>query len=553
MSNVTSIVRPLVRGMVQPITGSRSTTLVFILAGQSNMVGRADFDGGAGFPEGVLQYTRAGEIADPTTPLDHIDAIEGDMGPALQFAIDFRAANPHAELLLLPAAKGGSGFSSGEWRVGGSLYASLVARANALFAANPAFRLGGILWHQGEHDPGYAGYAADLDAMIAGLRSDISAAGESTPFLLGELAPDFVDADASRAALNDIILDTPNRVFHTAVASSRIPSRLTDVDGTHFDAASLRLLGSRYHEALPLAQAHAPSAPEAVSGLVATGSNMQVALSWSAPANGGKPITDYRVERSLDGSSWSVLDDGVLPTTGYVDAGLTNGTTYFYRVAAVNAVGTGPVSPVASATPDLGAVTILSTGFAGTTVSGTSHSFASMDFGPGGPVLVAGTSRGTPSGAITGISIGGQAATLLSRNEYFGNAIRFGFLANVPAGLADVVVTHSAAQSRTGIHLWVLGNANPAAAIVSNGTETTNSIDALADGAVLGVAVSINPPSNNVDWSGLDERREWTDYGDRFGSSSADRLFASDSSAHAVTIASDGNFKMTSLVSVPKA
>ncbi|RYH10971.1 sialate O-acetylesterase [Tropicimonas sp. IMCC6043] len=554
MSNVTSILRPLVRGMVQPISGARAATRVFILAGQSNMVGRADFDGGAGFPDGVLQYTRAGALEAPTTPLDHYDAQDGDMGLALQFAIGFRTANPDTDLVLLPAAMGGTGFSSGEWRIGGWLYASLVDRANALFAANPDFRLGGILWHQGEHDPGYAGYMADLDAMIAGLRNDILAASETTPFLLGELAPDFIDGAADRAALNDIILDSPNRLFHTAVVRSHLPSRLTDLgDDTHFDAASLRALGSRYLEALPVAQAHRPSAPDAVPGLTANAGNMQVSLSWTAPADGGLPITDYLIERSLDQVAWTVLDDGVSPVPGHVDTGLANGTTHFYRVSAVNAVGSGPVSPVAGATPEQGAVTIEATGFAGTTTDGSQHIFAGIDLGSGGAVVVAGTSRGTSSGAITGITIGGQAATLLSRNEYFSNAIRFGYLANAPSGLVDVVVTHDVSQSRTGMHLWCLGNADAASAVVSNGTETTNSIDALAEGAVLGVAISINPPSNNVDWTGLDERLEWTDYGDRFGSAAADRLFAVDAPGHAVTIASDGNYKMTSLISVPKA
>jgi serine protease AprX len=37
--------------------------------------------------------------------------------------------------------------------------------------------------------------------------------------------------------------------------------------------------------------------------------------------------------------------------TSYFDAGLTNGQTYFYKVAAVNVAGTGPQSNELSATP----------------------------------------------------------------------------------------------------------------------------------------------------------------------------------------------------------
>jgi fibronectin type 3 domain-containing protein len=104
-------------------------------------------------------------------------------------------------------------------------------------------------------------------------------------------------------------------------------------------------------EASATPQAVAPSAP---TGLVASGGNGQVTLSWVAPASdGGSAITGYNVYRgtTAGGESTTPLATGV-PGTTFTDASVTNGTTYYYTVAAVNAVGVSPHSAEASATPN---------------------------------------------------------------------------------------------------------------------------------------------------------------------------------------------------------
>jgi hypothetical protein len=93
--------------------------------------------------------------------------------------------------------------------------------------------------------------------------------------------------------------------------------------------------------------------PAQVGTVTATPSSTQVVLAWTAPADGGEAITDYVVEQSPNGTSgWAAASGGsVSASTGQTVTGLTNLTEYFYRVAAVNAIGTGAWSANVSAIP----------------------------------------------------------------------------------------------------------------------------------------------------------------------------------------------------------
>jgi hypothetical protein len=78
----------------------------------------------------------------------------------------------------------------------------------------------------------------------------------------------------------------------------------------------------------------------------------QVKLTWTTPPANGSAIRDYIIQWSIDGTTWSTVNDGVSTARSYVVARLTNGTQYRFRLAAVNAVGQGPWSSIVSATPD---------------------------------------------------------------------------------------------------------------------------------------------------------------------------------------------------------
>ena len=93
-----------------------------------------------------------------------------------------------------------------------------------------------------------------------------------------------------------------------------------------------------------------PGAPVFSLDLFAVAGNAQVELLWAVPAsNGGAPITDYVVQFSGNGgSTWSTFADATTALTSATVTGLTNGTAYLFRVAAVNSVGTGPYTTTPS-------------------------------------------------------------------------------------------------------------------------------------------------------------------------------------------------------------
>ena len=101
--------------------------------------------------------------------------------------------------------------------------------------------------------------------------------------------------------------------------------------------------------ATPVAPVTAPGAP---SGLTATAGDTQVSLSWKAPgSDGGAVITGYRVYQGT-GKKPVASAAGTSATV----KGLTNGTTYSFKVTAVNKAGEGPASGAASATPTAGTI-----------------------------------------------------------------------------------------------------------------------------------------------------------------------------------------------------
>jgi hypothetical protein len=85
-----------------------------------------------------------------------------------------------------------------------------------------------------------------------------------------------------------------------------------------------------------------PSSPKSLSVKNKSGS---ILLSWVPVSNAQASSTsDYRVELSKDGKTWTKLKKTVSRSTNLLIAGLKKKTTYFFRVSAINIVGSSAPS-----------------------------------------------------------------------------------------------------------------------------------------------------------------------------------------------------------------
>jgi hypothetical protein len=193
------------------------------------------------------------------------------------------------------------------------------------------------------------------------------------------------------------------------------------------------------------------SAPEAPAGIAASAGNGQITISWQA-VPGAVFYNLYWSNSSGISIATGARISGV--TSPYQQAGLDNGTAYFYIVTAVNANGESAPSGTASATPTLAReIVSLATGaypYSALAVDSTSVYWTTGDGIQktglnGGPVTTLASGLAQPSSP--------NGVTLDATKLYWTGAFLAGSLANIAV----------AAVPKDGGPIEILANAGPLA------------------------------------------------------------------------------------------
>ncbi len=187
---------------------------------------------------------------------------------------------------------------------------------------------------------------------VPGAPSDLAATPASRTVALAWTAPGVVGGTAITGYR--VETSTDGSTWSVAIADTGSTSTSATVTGlsngtaTTFRVSAINAVGTGLASAsVTVTPRTVPSEP---TGLALVAADSSLMASWAAPSdNGGSAVTAYRVETSVDGTTWTTA--GVTAARTYQLTGLSNGATVKVRVSAVNEAGTSAASASASSTP----------------------------------------------------------------------------------------------------------------------------------------------------------------------------------------------------------
>ncbi len=126
-------------------------------------------------------------------------------------------------------------------------------------------------------------------------------------------------------------------------------SDLTPSTTYDYEVRAVNAAGMSAWSAVATVSTTAPTAPDAPALTAAAGAD-KITLTWTAPASNGADITGYDLDVSDDGSDWNDLMMPAADATSYDHMSLDPGTMNYYRIRAMNSVGSGDWSAAMMAT-----------------------------------------------------------------------------------------------------------------------------------------------------------------------------------------------------------
>lgn len=225
---------------------------LWILAGQSNMVGRAQIKEPYSRDPRVRMLSLQGEWQLATHPLHEEPLPPGvtrpGHGPGLEFGRALTKAL-NVPIGLIACAKGGTSMAQWSPDVGGSgrnaLYANMLAQVK-----RAGGKVAGVLWYQGENDTGAepsASYQANFKKFVARLRTDLGR--PDLPFHYAQLGRLANEVQKFYAEWN--VVREAQRTSEVDIAPGHIVATvdLENGDYIHLDRDSQDRLGRRFAHA----------------------------------------------------------------------------------------------------------------------------------------------------------------------------------------------------------------------------------------------------------------------------------------------------------------
>lgn len=258
-NTIARIVLLLIAGIGPP--ASAAHLKVFLLGGQSNMVGRG---AASGLPA-ALRGPQPDVLLYEGGSLGGLQPSGSRFGPEVTFGRTIADARPGDHFALIKHAVSGTDLY-GDWAPAGgpqyNAFAGTVANGLAALAdAGHSYEIAGMLWTQGENDArdGEAdAYEANLANFIASIRGSY---GAGLPFFLSRLSSGQTDLPADQLAIV--------RSAQDSVAAADADTFLIDTDAMslsgdnlHFDADGQIALGQAF------AASYLNSTPEPASAVL---------------------------------------------------------------------------------------------------------------------------------------------------------------------------------------------------------------------------------------------------------------------------------------------